>query len=319
MPGGQIRIIFSDAGTGAARYEVESSPVVGTGSTWSAETQAQISPAGGTSQLATFSASGDQGFFRILVVDGSGGPEAVVSFDSSSITVNESAGTVSIPLTFSRPFQGTLAYQVSGSTTSQDIAPLSGTVAVDGTSAAITVELVDNGVLNELRFLTLDISAGTGYVLGTTNQASVIIQDDDTLWSGNFQEDNSPVGFTLRLVRTAAGHAATLVNRGGGIFPPGEFPAQVSLTETSFSLSVSSVPLSAASSLFNTAGEVSLTLSADDSEEGQSVEDAQIEGRGNLSLAFPSQPQLSTSLSGRFLMIKQVIKPSGDLIELSSN
>jgi hypothetical protein len=319
LPGDQIQIIFSDNGTGASSYQVETRPTVEAGSSWETDTGALIAPINGTSSSATLSLTGDKAFFRILAVDGSGGIEAVVTFSTDSITIDESAGTVNIPLHFSKPFQGTLNYQVTGSTTAQDIAPLSGTVTVNGSSASITIELVDNIDFNELRFLSLNLTAGTGYVLGTTNQANVIIRDDDTFWSGNFQQDGNPVGFSMKLERAQAGTTATIFSLGEGIFPSGEYPAQVTLTDSAFSLSITSVVLTADATMFNTPAELSLTMTATDGVEDQSVEDAEIEGLATLDLVFPAQPQLNTSLSGPFLMIQQVIKPSSKQVELTSN
>ena len=40
----------------------------------------------------------------------------------------------------------------------------------------------------------------SGYAVGNVNQANLIIQDDDTLWSGNFQENGNPVRFSLKLL-----------------------------------------------------------------------------------------------------------------------
>ena len=319
LPDNRVRIIFFDAGSGATGYRVDSSPLVGPAPVWTTEATAAVTPLVGTASEAVLAADGDIRFFRIVGAGGTGGEAAVVGFDSSSITIDESQGTVNIPLTFSSPFQGTLFYTFGGSTSSADISPLSGSLQVNGLTAAIVVELLDNLDLNELRYLTLDLSAGSGYVIGGSNQASVIIRDDDTIWSGNFQEDGNPVGFSLKLLKEAAGHSGALVSDGGGVFPEGEFPAQVEMTETTFSASVNSVTLPAESNMFGVAAELALTLSAADGVDGQSVEDSQIEGVATLEITFPSQPQLNTTLSGPFLMIRQAIRPSTRQVELSSN
>lgn len=319
LPDNQVRITFSDAGTGATGYEVESTPEVGPGAEWMSDPQTQITPLDATSSTATLPFVGDMGFFRILALGGTGSDEVIASFSSDSITVNESEGSVSIQITFNRSFRGTLFYTVGGSATPEDVGSLSGEVEVDGLSATIEVQLLDNINLNELRYLTLDLSAGAGYSIGNVNQANLIIQDDDTFWSGNFQENGNPVSFTLKLLEGTGGLSGFLIGNGTGIFPEGEFEAQVSMTDSEFSLLINAIPLAADSSMFNTEALLSLTLGASDGVEGQSVEEAEIEGAATLSIEFPTQPQLNTSLSGPFLLIRQAIRPSSKQIELTSN
>lgn len=319
LPDDRIRIVFTDGGTGAGEHAVDASSTLAPVPSWEEETEATIDPLTETTREAMAPALGDVRFFRIVAIGGTNGAQVVADFGIDSITIDEGEGTVSIPLVFSRAFQGTLSYRVSGSTTSQDIVPLTGTLEVDGVSATITIVLVDNIDLNELRYLALEIAGGDGYVVGESAQASVIIQDDDAQWSGNLEQDGSPVGFTVKLLKSDGGESAFLVSGGSGVFPAGEFPAQVDMTDTTFSLSVDSVALPAESSLFGAPAELSLVLSADDAVDGQSVEESAIEGSGMLHIVFPSQSQLNTSLSGPFLMVRQVIRPSGRQIELTGN
>jgi hypothetical protein len=317
LPDDRVRIVFTDGGTGAGAYAVDASSALAPVPSWDADMQAQINPLAGAAREALVPGAGATRFFRIVAIGGTNGAQVVARFGIDSITIDEGEGTVSIPLVFSREFQGTLSYRVSGSTTSQDIEPLSGTLQVDGLSAVILIELVDNMDLNELRYLALEIAGGPGYVVGETSQASVIIRDDDVLWVGNLEQNGNPVGFFLKLLQSAGGQSGVLVGQGAGVFPPGEFPAQVDITDTTFSLSIASVALPADSTLFGAPAELSLVLSADDAADGQSVEESAIEGSGMLHIVFPSQPQLNTSLSGPFLMVRQVIRPSSRQVELS--
>ena len=71
--------------------------------------------------------------------------------------------------------------------------------------------------------------------------------------------------------------------------------------------------------MFNTTALLSLSLLANEGVNGQTVDEAEIEGEATLTIEFPSQPRLNTTLSGPFLMIKQVIRPSSKQVELFSN
>ncbi len=76
----------------------------------------------------------------------------------------------------------TVSYTVSGSATpGADYAPLAGTVVIPtgATSADITVTPIDDALAELDESVTLTLSAGSGYQLGASTSATVIIVDND--------------------------------------------------------------------------------------------------------------------------------------------
>ena len=60
----------------------------------------------------------------------------------------------------------------------------------NATTAKIPVALTDDSIINELRFLTLDIENANGLVGGANSQVLINVLDNDAVWNGTILIDD---------------------------------------------------------------------------------------------------------------------------------
>ena len=314
-PGQQIRLRFSDAGTGVTDFALETTPELGDNAQWTVNTAAVFTPLGGGLYHVVAPAMESLGAFRIVGYQS--GQPLTANFSSPSISLDEGTGTTSLLLLFSAPFTGTLTYTVSGTASSADFQPLSGSVSVNNaTSARIPIVLTDNTTIGRLKTLLLTINSAPGYGLGGTSQSMISIEDNDAVWSGSLQGTHSEVGIQLEVQRNGASYTGKLLSNGSGLFPAGEYPAQITWTDTSFQATATSIPIDAGSTLFNTPVDLSVQLSATAGQPEQSVSARQIQGVSTLSTSVPGAPHLNTSSTGSFLLVRPPVRPSTNEVDL---
>ncbi|HYG35945.1 MAG TPA: hypothetical protein VEC99_14235 [Clostridia bacterium] len=180
-----------------------------------------------------------------------------VSFDQSVVTVSEADGAYAGKLSFSKPFVGSVHYEVDASSTATSLAPgsdyhpLSGTLAVNGTEALLPIQLVDDLHMRGTRSLFLNIRADPvcRYRPSGTSRQLIRIEDNDVYWTGTMRDvyAGTNVGFAelsfrLKLLRSESTNQAWLVNdgkldsgtKGSGCIPVGEWRMDVTLSTNSF-------------------------------------------------------------------------------------
>jgi len=310
-----VQFTFVDQGSGATNYLVEVSASVGLDASWSVDNQALIFGLGGNEyRVETSSTESFGAYYRIVGLGGTGGP-IVVEFATTAFEILE-GGALNPVLRLSAPFQGMVRYTVSGTAASGDYVALSGEVLVDGVSAEIAVVTRENEQIGELRNLTLSLAAGAGYQVGRSAQTTIDIKENDAEWQGQLEAGQVEMGFVLSIIEGTSGRSGALVSNGLGLVPAGVYPAQIATTQTSFSTSVTGIPLDAEASLVGEPMALSLELQAQSGVEGQLVAASRIEGSYTLSTMVPSRPHLSRSRTGRFVLLKPPGKPSTQELEL---
>lgn len=161
------------------------------------------------------------------------------SFEASQWLVSEGSGTIELGVAFNYPYRGLLKYAVTGSATEGlDYAhPKEGVVPVDGRRATIPIVLTDDLEMEDSEFITVDLrlnfdvtDASEDYDLGVPSRGLVLINDNDTLWTGVMMTGTSEETFQMA-VRTD-GHTteAALVSSldprsGNGFISAGTIPA----------------------------------------------------------------------------------------------
>ncbi len=114
----------------------------------------------------------------------------VATFSSATASVDETAGstTVGIALSLAAPAALTLNYDVSGTATHDvdyvisGVRHSSGTVSVaqDATSASIPIAILDDADVEGDETITLTLTDGTGYSIGTPGRIEITLRDDDS-------------------------------------------------------------------------------------------------------------------------------------------
>jgi hypothetical protein len=112
-------------------------------------------------------------------------PTATVTISATDAAAAEPSdtGTFTVSRIGSTTSALTVSYTVSGSATAgSDYSSLPGTVAISAgaSSATITVEPIDDTTAEADETVTVALSAGSGYALGTVREATVQIADDDS-------------------------------------------------------------------------------------------------------------------------------------------
>ncbi len=128
---------------------------------------------------------------QILLIDDDSAPPVVVpvaTVGSTNYTGGEAASSrsvsVGISLSSAAPQGGlTIGYTVGGNATAgSDYAALGNSLSIAGgsTSGAIAVAILDDNLDDDGESITITLTAGSGYSLGTPRKTTIAITDDDT-------------------------------------------------------------------------------------------------------------------------------------------
>lgn len=114
-------------------------------------------------------------------------PDPRIGFDSTSLTVNEAAGTIDIGIQLNIPssYPTTVEVEVLTASTSTDtmdflIASSLVTIPPNDTSALLSIALVDDIVVEGTEHLFLSLKNPIGALLGSNDTLQLIITDNDT-------------------------------------------------------------------------------------------------------------------------------------------
>jgi hypothetical protein len=162
------------------------------------------------------------------------GVQPGVQFATPTSRSIEGAGTVLIPVEFDRLYGGSLQYVVAVMSTATNgvdfTAPQSGTLAANGTTAAIPLVILDDLVVEDIEAIVLELrdDAAGSYHTGAFPTHTVLVMDNDANWSGLLQSDVGETSFRLRLLRSGGQASALLIpsatsdatHLGGQLIPP---------------------------------------------------------------------------------------------------
>ena len=133
---------------------------------------------------------------------------AVEFKESTSIFTEGDEIVYKVPLSIDQPFSGTLYYTInerSSTVADEDYTPLSGSILVDGTSAAIDISFIDDLTISEQRLLMIDIQidpdVNPTYRRGGRSTHVVILNDNDSYWHGVIKDELTERNFRLRMLR----------------------------------------------------------------------------------------------------------------------
>ncbi|MDQ8202388.1 thrombospondin type 3 repeat-containing protein [Pelagicoccus sp. SDUM812003] len=181
-----------------------------------------------------------------------------ISFSSDDIaSYDESAGSVFIDLVSSdSAFSGIVHYQIStlSSLDAGDHASLSGIVELENGSGRIELILTDDQVVEDVETVVVDLvpSEAGLYRLAYPERAIVVVQDNDSYWVMRLlDEDGNETSMRALLQRGSSGASGILIGSEGaaeakefgGSLAEGDWPLNVTWTETEFSAQSGQIPL----------------------------------------------------------------------------
>jgi hypothetical protein len=136
------------------------------------------------------------------------GVPAVQFAEANSSFVEGSSSTHEIELVLDQPYSGTITYSVnsrSTATTPADYGSLSGTVSVNGTTATLSIPVVDDMIVQQeqkILAITLDsVPSSSGYRLAGGSLHVVCLCDNDAFWSASLKDDIFERDFRLKVLK----------------------------------------------------------------------------------------------------------------------
>ena len=311
---GPATFVFSDHGTGASGYSVQSAAAIGDPIVWEPENGAAVLSLGNGLYQVTVAQGSPDRFYRVIGANGDASP-IQMGFATTEIEGDE-GGNVSATITFSRAYYGTIRYSIEGNAGAGDYSGLSGKVLANGTTVEIPIELTENARIDEIRQLVLTLISGSGVESGAAGSTTITIGENDSVWRGTLFDEAASLGFAIRIQKGPTSTVATLVSDGTGAIPEGEYASGITLTDSVFSFIGAAVPLASATTFQGLPATVRLNLEAADGQTDQTVEDNEIQGMGELIVRYAGNDHLNRTNSGLFLLIPEPVSPSTAPLEL---
>ena len=243
------------------------------------------------------------------------------AFESYTSRTTEGSETASVTVSFSRAFTGTLHYSLGTVTTATegvDFVSLSGAVSVNGTSADISVPLVDDLDLEAMETVELVLEEGTGYEIGTRSNHTLYIDENDSTWHGTMALQQRAMGFAITIRRDGSTSEADLRGDDTGMIPEPDAPAagwpvrNLVISANSFMARIEniSVPQEQTSRLGTTFTR-SLTFATAQGKD-DTILDTQSEIEGNITMTLVPDSaafaHLERTVSGTFHMVKAPVQ-----------
>lgn len=299
--GGVLMVTFTDTGTGAAGYRVETARGFGADTIWEPAPGAVIVPlAMGRHRVILPEPAGGAGFFRVIA-HGTDGEVVLVNFLTTAMRVYEGEHAEAL-LTFNAPFTGTLRYSLTGSAGAEDYSGLTGFVEVSsGQVVSIPFSVAENETVDPLRNLILTLEPAEGTRLGLSSRILITLIDKDARWSGNFVSDGLVLDFELEVINSRTNSHASAVAGPYQLLPEGIHPAEIDhLQADAFAATIGPVQLPAGSSAFGLEAALLLSLEAMAENAAHQLGKDWIVGHGQLEIRYPDRPHLDTRHAGVF-------------------
>jgi hypothetical protein len=182
-------------------------------------------------------------------------------------------------------FKYTLDTSYQTATSGTDFKSLSGSVSVNGVTAEIPIEIIDDDVLEgTTETIVLNIyydenDHSLGYVPGLQTTHTIFIQENDAYWMGSIENIGTSVHFKMKIIQSPSGSSCQLIGDGYGIIPENgdstEWPVTpFSLTPSTFHAEVSDILIPAEQTHVNSELRRKLIFLADAGKENQMVDPA---------------------------------------------
>ena len=170
----------------------------------------------------------------------------------------EGTTPTSVQIQFDRPYVGDLKYRILEQSTAlagRDFAALSGTVAVAGPTATLTLDWIDDDQISGARTLLLELVTANGlaYARGGQTAHTILLGENDAWWSGVLVTDFQQRNFRLKRTSSNGTKTATFAagpgldglpllpgetegsrsDQSSGVIPTGTFPAAIAFDSAS--------------------------------------------------------------------------------------
>lgn len=308
---GLMHLEFADLGSGVTHVVVEGTQRLGTDAVWTNLSDVVITALGGDLYRAAFPASDREGFLRL------GGLRPVaVSLETPVLSAEEGTMLLNPVAIFDTPFVGALGYRLEFELSDGSVEQTTGSIAVNGNTAAIPLTIADNLAADPLRSIWVSLIPGDELALGTTGRLRVDVVDNDGLWTGLLTGMGLSEPLEIATLSGPNGLVGLWHGDGSGVLPAGAWPGTVAWTESSFVAAFGPVVIPPERSPGGAGMSVSLRLEADAAQEGESVSDSLMVGSGTLAFSFSGRPHLNHTHAGSFVLVKSAQRSPAAPVQL---
>jgi hypothetical protein len=173
------------------------------------------------------------------------------------------------------------------------------------TKTDISDALLAKQQLSQERLAEMDLNADGK--LDVADLVYLLNTFDETEWTGILDIDGNRLELGFVSTQAGGGYQGKLKSDGAGIFPAGEWSAQVGITTDTFQATVSPIPIPPSESYFAVAMTYTLELSTVPPDTGYRLSPTTIQGRLTKTMlaVSPDQQHLNRTLQGRFYLIRQ--------------
>ncbi len=237
-----------------------------------------------------------------------------VNLSCAVSTVVEGGGDVTIDIILPVDYQGSIYLAASGTTDSSDFTMTpSGAVSMDGSSGQLTLTFPDDRILEGTEVLTITLLADPGYQIGTGQQHTIYIRDNDSSWEGLLETALAPSRtFTLELIRDGKIMQATWISDGSQTIPEGryEYPVGDSapfIRADGNGFELQTGPFPAYESPLGGQLQRKITLSVNPENPEHILEyDSRIQGMLTETITIPGAEQFNRDIEGTFILLKRI-------------
>lgn len=262
----------------------------------------------------------DRFFFRVV----KNGPIPTAGFAEAQITISEGTAAPTIPVSFSMPVYGPVAYRIEAAASGET---RTGTLQLNGEDFATIPFAIraDDDEPAAPEAYTVSLVAENNSYAGTTSGVSpglsttVFVEDNDPLWVGLVQSADGPgLPVALQIRRSNGTTTASLRPDANadvaGFLPDGEHPAASFAWVEGASLDFVSTPIVlpvGAAPPFDSAHSLTIRLAASAGQGQDIVGETEISGQATLETHFQDHPHLNRVSTGRFFLRKMRMPPVG--------
>lgn len=244
-------------------------------------------------------------------------------FDTPTTFAVEGASVINVTVTFSSAVNATVPISVAAMTTATpdaDYRLTETSVAVAGTQAQFSIELLEDSTFEDVELIVLDLlpDAPGSYAVAGGTRHLVHLEDNDRYWSGRLDSSLGSLGFRLKVTQSAAGVTAALASTentndpffGGpatGTIPEGEWALNsLVFDDTTFSGETVPIPMGKGSLITKSNLNRVISLQATNLSTQAPSDRTIIRGRMTDALKAEdrSQAYLDQQTSGSFTMVR---------------
>lgn len=229
-----------------------------------------------------------------------------VTFPGNSSTTVEGAAQVRVE--FSDTYTGTLRYEIrempAGPVTVSEL-------MVDGKGAVIPVPVEDDRRIEAPRLFVVRILESEQYALGSSAVHTVVVEDNDAVWRGQYQTGGLSLRFDMKILRQGDAVTGALVTDGYGIIPRNAdsdaWPVtHIELDNEHFMAEIKGIAIPPASSQLGVLFQRAFRFEARRSIAGEVVEPAgRIVGRASEMLTAPQHPYFARAVKDGSFTLKK--------------